>query len=50
MIIPNNIGIALFAYNRPSHLRRVLIALEDYKIDKIHIFIDGPQNNKDIAY
>ncbi len=49
MIIPKNIGIALFAYNRPSHLRRVLIALEDYKIDKIHIFIDGPKNNKDIA-
>ena len=25
----NNISIILFAYNRPSHLRRVLIALEN---------------------
>ncbi len=49
MIVSKNIGIALFAYNRPSHLRRVLIALEDYKIDKIHIFIDGPKNNKDVT-
>ena len=24
--------IAIFAYNRPSHLRRVLISLENYKI------------------
>ena len=26
-------GIAVFAYNRPSHLRRVLIALEDLNIN-----------------
>ena len=26
--------IAIFAYNRPSHLRRVLISLENYKIPK----------------
>tara|TARA_Y100000741_G_C18172607_1_gene525911 strand:+ start:152 stop:991 length:840 start_codon:yes stop_codon:yes gene_type:complete len=43
----NDLCIALFAYNRPSHLRRVLISLENYKIKKAYIFIDGPKNNKD---
>ena len=42
-----SIGLAIFAYNRPSHLRRVLIALEDYKIKNINVFIDGPKNIKD---
>ena len=36
MRLPNNLEIAVFAYNRPSHLRRVLISLEDYKIKKIN--------------
>ncbi len=40
-------GIAIFAYNRPSHLRRVLIALEDYKIKNVNIFLDGPKNEMD---
>ena len=39
--------IAIFAYNRPSHLRRVLISLENYKIPKAYIFLDGPRNKKD---
>lgn len=39
--------IALFAYNRPSHLRRVLISLENYKIASAYVFLDGPKNNKD---
>ncbi len=43
----NSTGIAIFTYNRPSHLRRVLIALEDYKINKIVVFIDGPKNLTD---
>ena len=43
----NKTGIAIFAYNRPSHLRRVLIALEDYKIEGADVFIDGPKNNID---
>ena len=48
MLINSNIGIAIFAYNRPSHLRRVLIAIEDYKIkNPIYIFLDGPKNNSD---
>lgn len=41
------IGIAIFAYNRPSHLKRLLIALEDYKIKKISAFVDGPKNVRD---
>ena len=41
-------GIIVFAYNRPSHLRRVLISLEDYKVNKIKIILDGPKNRKDV--
>ncbi len=41
-------GIGLFAYNRPSHFKRVLISLENYKINNLIIFIDGPKNKKDI--
>ena len=37
MKINSNLGILVFAYNRPSHLRRVLISLEDYKIQKINM-------------
>ena len=44
------ICIALFAYNRPSHLKRVIISLEDYKIkNDIHLFLDGPKNKSDIV-
>lgn len=42
-----NIPIAIFAYNRPSHLKRLLIALESYKIENVNVFIDGPKNKKD---
>ena len=47
MKLPDNLTIAVFAYNRPSHLRRVLISLEDYKIKNIDLFLDGPKNLKD---
>ena len=47
MKLKKNFCIALFAYNRPSHLRRVLISLENYKIDRINIFLDGPKNKND---
>ena len=48
MKIKKNIGIAIFAYNRPSHLRRVFIALEDYKIkNSINVFLDGPKKKED---
>ena len=44
----DNIGILVFAYNRPSHLKRVLIAIEDYKIKSdVILIIDGPKNKKD---
>ena len=37
----------IFAYNRPSHLKRVLVSLEDYGLKNFFIFLDGPKNNKD---
>ncbi len=40
-------AIAIFAFNRPSHLRRVLISLENYKISNAYVFLDGPKNTKD---
>lgn len=41
-------ALIIFAYSRPSHLKRVLIALQDYKIkNKIYLLIDGPKNKKD---
>ena len=39
--------IAIFTYNRPSHLRRLLISLENQKINEAHVFLDGPKNIKD---
>ena len=48
MQLKKKVAIILFAHNRPSHLRRVLIALEDYKIkNTVYLFLDGPRNNKD---
>lgn len=48
MKIPKDTAVAIFAYNRPSHLRRVLIALEDYKIcNNVVVFVDGPKNKTD---
>ena len=49
MKIPSDTAIILFGYNRPSHLMRVIIALEDYNIKDIHLFLDGPKNLKDRA-
>ena len=43
------LGIGIFAYNRPSHLRRVLISLENNNIKQATIFLDGPKNQKDIV-
>lgn len=48
MMNNQNIGIGIFAYNRPSHLRRVLISLENNKIRGATVFLDGPKNKKDI--
>ena len=42
------IPIVIFAYNRPSHFKRVMIALQNNKIkNKIYLFLDGPKNNND---
>ena len=43
-------ALIVFAYNRPSHLKRVLIAVENYKISNdIYLFIDGQKNKTDIV-
>ena len=39
--------ILLFSYNRPSHLKRVVISLENYKVNNLYVILDGPKNNKD---
>ena len=47
MILKKSV-IIIFAYNRPSHLKRVLIALENNKVkNDIYLIIDGPKNNFD---
>ena len=38
-----DLGIGIFAYNRPSHLRRTLISLENNNIKQATIFLDGPK-------
>ena len=43
----NKIGIGVFAYNRPSHLKRVLFSLNYLKIRDFTLFIDGPKNSID---
>ena len=40
-------GIGLFAYNRPSHLKRVLISLENFNLENIVVFLDGPKNKNE---
>jgi hypothetical protein len=40
-------GIAVFAYNRPNHVRRVLSGLQRNDVDHLYIFIDGGKNKQD---
>ena len=42
-LLSKGTSIAIFAYNRPSHLRRLLISLENYNIKGL-CFLDGPKN------
>ncbi|WP_080505168.1 glycosyltransferase family 2 protein [Halorubrum aethiopicum] len=42
-----SIGIAVFAYNRPDHLRRVLSGLQRNDVDHLYIFADGAINGQD---
>jgi hypothetical protein len=46
-LLSNSTSIAIFAYNRPSHLRRLLISLENYNIKYAYVFLDGPKNIKE---
>ncbi len=43
----DSIGIGVFAYNRPSHLKRVLLSIINNNIRRFHLFIDGPKNRVD---
>ena len=47
MINYENTAIAVFAYNRPSHLKRVLVSFQDYGIKNFFVFLDGPKNKED---
>ena len=38
----NHIGIVVLAYNRPSHLKRLLISLQRSNIHKISLYLDKP--------
>jgi hypothetical protein len=44
--------IALFAYNRPFHLRKVVESIltnRESKFSELFVFIDGPRNHQDVA-
>jgi len=42
------IPIVIFAYNRTSHFKRVMIAIQNSKIkNKIYLILDGPKNKGD---
>ena len=41
-----NLPLAVFAYNRPSHLKRLLISLESNKVKFFNFFLDGPKIKK----
>ena len=43
----NDYCILLFAYNRPSHLKRVIISLENYREKNIYVILDGPRISSD---
>ena len=40
-------AIGIFAYNRPSHLKRILISLSNHKLENLYVFLDGPKNSVD---
>ena len=44
----NSIPIVIFAYNRSSHFKRVMISLQNNKIkNKIYMILDGAKNRND---
>ena len=44
----NVIPCAVFAFNRPDKLERVLAALKTQDIDRLIVFVDGPRDDADI--
>ena len=40
----SKVGVVVMAYNRPSHLQRLLISLQKSKIKKINVYLDKPVN------
>jgi len=40
-------GIAVFAYDRPSHLKNVLEGLKQNEVNHLYIFSDGPETEED---
>jgi hypothetical protein len=40
-------GIAVFAYNRPNHLRTVLSQLKKNNLSHLYVFVDGPATESD---
>ena len=50
MLKNNRPGVAIFAFNRPNHLKKTLKSLSqnlNAKNYDIFIFCDGPKNNSD---
>jgi len=44
----NIVPCALFAFNRPDKLERVLLALKPQDIDRLIVFVDGPRDDADV--
>ena len=36
-------GVGIFAYNRPSHLKRLFISLSNHDLENLYVFLDGPK-------
>ena len=36
-------GVGIFAYNRPSHLKRLFISLSNHDLKNLYVFLDGPK-------
>ncbi len=43
------IPVAVFGFNRPDKLERVLNALRTQSVDRLIIFVDGPRDQADVA-
>ena len=40
-------GVGIFAYNRPSHLKRLFISLSNHDLKNLYVFLDGPKTPLD---